>query len=87
MSSVRRDRARAQQLSSVQKKVLSRALFPEEVETIAAVVTAEQCGQPYRAGRLGVAGSLVRRNWLTREADGSLRVSRETRLLLSEAAP
>jgi hypothetical protein len=84
-STLRHSKTQAQELSPASKKLLAKTLFPEEIKIIGVAVAAERRGEPYRAGRLGIAASLVRKQWLVREPDGSIRLSKETRLLLMEA--
>jgi hypothetical protein len=81
-STLRHSETQAQELSPASKKLLAKALLPQEIEIIGAAVAAERRGEPHRAGRLGFAASLVRRNWLVREQDGSIRLSKKTRLLM-----
>jgi hypothetical protein len=66
------------------KKLLSRVLDPEEVEIVIDVLVAEECGEKFSAGRLGYSESLIRRNWLIRNADGSVTLSRDTRDLIRD---
>jgi hypothetical protein len=66
------------------KRLLERQLQPMEIETMLRVWKAEQRGRAFTAGRLGFAGGLERRGWLTRDPDGNLHLSATTRELLAE---
>ena len=67
------------------KKLLSRVLDPEDVEIMIDVLVAEERGEKFSAGRLGYAESLIRRNWLVRNPDGRVTLSRDTRELIAES--
>ncbi len=66
------------------RKLLARQLEPVEVKTILHVLKAELRGKHFRATRLGVAESLVRRNWLVRDSAGNVSLSSATRQILSD---
>ena len=83
-SSVRQVRPRTRRLSI--KKLLFCQLESIEIKIISDVVRAEREGKQYRATRLGLAESLVRRQWLVRDADGTIHISTQTRGLLEECA-
>lgn len=62
--------------------LLSRGLSPTEIALVLRVVDAERDGKKLYGGRLGIAESLIARNWLRRDPDGSLHASHETKALL-----
>jgi hypothetical protein len=64
------------------RQVLGEQLNPLEVRTIIAVWRAELRGEPYSAGRLGIAASLERRGWLVRDDAGHFHLSERTGGLL-----
>ena len=68
------------------RKLLARQLEKHEIKIILLALRAEQRGKLFRAGRLGVAESLVRRGWLVRDSAGNIAISPATRQILSEAA-
>jgi len=70
-------------LSAFRKLLLAKQLNRSEVAIVLAVMRAEEKRAAYHAGRLGIAQSLVNRNWLVRNDDG-LWLSQATRELLEE---
>ena len=68
------------------RRLLSHQLTRAEVEIVLGVLKAERKGENFRAGRLGFVESLVKRGWLRRDSEGSVRPGDETRALVMEAS-
>jgi hypothetical protein len=84
-STLRHSATQAQELSPGGKKILARVLQSEEIQILVDVFNAEESGESFEATRLEITGSLERRGWIVREPSGSLRISKQTRLLLTES--